>query len=80
MLVNLLLGFMVGAWFFTLLTVTYVLWRYNLVPWKVMRTDVKALAGKIDEIEKKLVVRASTPSDPEIAAIEARLRAKQLGR
>lgn len=61
--------------------VAYVLYRYVAVPWKVMRTDMTALAGKMRMVEE-MVNRADvmSHSDADVARIEARLNARQRSR
>lgn len=59
----------------------YVLYRYVVLPWRVMRTDVQALAGKVRLLEET-VNRADVlaHSDADIARIEARMNARQRSR
>ena len=77
-----LTGFILGvlglfAWIFTMLAVSYVLYKYVFVPWKVMRADVTALAAKIRVIEASMnrnqVIAAD---DAHAVRAEARLNAR----
>jgi len=82
---EILLGFMVAAWLFTVGSSIYVYWRYNYAPWKVMRADVAALNAKIEEhvawVKNELGLRkAMGLSDEETAALERRLKARTLWR
>lgn len=69
------------AWVFTVAAVTYVLYRYVATPWKVMRTDMTALAQKMTMVES-MVNRAQVlaHSDEDTARIEARMNARQRAR
>ena len=80
---EILLGFMVAAWLFTLGAVSYALWRYCFAPWKVMRVDIKSMDQKVELVKAdfKALEQAVRParmqafSDTELASIEARARA-----
>jgi hypothetical protein len=56
----------------------YVLYRYVVLPWRIMRTDMQALAGRFKELEAT-VSRAEVMarSDADVARAEARLNARQ---
>lgn len=59
----------------------YVLWRYVVIPWKVMRTDITALHGEMKALAAQ-VQRAQVlaHSDEETARIEARMNARSRAR
>jgi hypothetical protein len=79
---DILLGFMVGAWVFTVLGNIYVQWRYTFKPWQVMRKDIKGMLdlntatnARIDQLEQALRPnKISAMSDEQLASIENRLR------
>jgi hypothetical protein len=56
----------------------YVLYRYVVLPWRIMRTDMQALSTRFKELEAT-VSRAEVMarSDADIARAEARLNARQ---
>jgi hypothetical protein len=57
----------------------YAGWRYVFVPWKIMRTDIKALADAVAQIKEEMGLRrAMSLSDEEQAMIERRARTRQL--
>ena len=65
------------AWLFTMLALTYVLWRWAYVPWKVMRADVAALNAKIRIIEASMSRNQVIAADDAHAVrAEARLNAR----
>lgn len=59
----------------------YVLWRYVVIPWRVMRSDVTVLHGEVKSLAAQ-VQRAQVLAhdDAEIARIEARVNARQRAR
>lgn len=65
------------AWIFTMLAVTYVLYKYVFVPWKVMRTDVTALAAKMRIVEASMNRnQVMAADDAHAVRAEARLSAR----
>lgn len=66
------------AWVFTVFAVSYVLYKYVWTPWKVVRTDITALANKVRIMEANMNRnQAQTAlSDEQTARVEARLRAR----
>lgn len=81
MLVGLLLGISLTAWIFTVLGVSYVVWRYVWTPWKIMRSDIKALHDKVEQVNQELGLRkALTRSDSEIADVEGLVRRRWAGK
>lgn len=59
----------------------YVLWRYVVIPWKVMRMDITALHGEMKALAAQ-VQRAQVLAhdDGETARIEARINARARAR
>jgi hypothetical protein len=82
------LGFMTCAWLVTVIGVGYTIWRYVYCPWTASRRDIvglndlyKKLDAKVDEALKSIQTRQfEQMSDPELAAVETRLRQRSLGR
>ena len=48
-----LLGFMVAAWIFTVGAGSYIVWRYVFKPWQVVRKDISAL----NQVDQKIIER-----------------------
>lgn len=61
--------------------VAYIQYKYVALPWKVMRADVTALHAEFQAL-KSTVQQAQViaRSDAEVAAIEARINARQRAR
>ena len=61
--------------------VAYIQYKYVVLPWKVMRTDVQALLVRVQTVEAS-VQRAQViaRSEEEIARIEARQQARERAR
>ena len=53
----------------------YVIWRYVVSPWKVMRADIVALNREVADLRQQ--ARVKVLSDEEQARVEARLNARQ---
>lgn len=75
-------GFILGvlalmAWIFTMAAITYVLWKYVFIPWKVMRNDVQYLSNKVKTLEaQQSRERVLAVDDAHAARAEARLNAR----
>lgn len=70
---ELLLGFMVAAWLFTIGGVAYTTWRYVYAPWKVMRKDIAALSEAVEGVRGEMKHRkALYLPDDELARMESR--------
>jgi len=80
-MLEVLVGFMVAAWVFTLVACAYLGWRYVWKPWHVLRTDIVALNEKLDGvIESIRNKKTMAMTDEELASVERRLRASAAGR
>jgi hypothetical protein len=63
--------------FITIPVVSYVVWKYVFIPWKVMRTDVERLSAKVRVIEASMTRnQVQGVSDEHAARVEARLNAR----
>jgi hypothetical protein len=55
--------------------VAYVMWRYAVTPFRVMRADIVALNREVGDLRQQ--ARVKVMSDEEVARTEARLNARQ---
>ncbi len=55
--------------------VGYVIFRYVVTPWKVMRADIVALNREMGELRQQ--ARVKIMSDEEVAHVEARMNARE---
>lgn len=61
--------------------ISYILWKYVLTPWRVMRADVAALASWRRTVDERLnQAQVMALDDAEVARREARLQARARGR
>jgi len=87
---ELLLGFMAAAFLFSTAATVYSHWRYNYIPWKVLRADMRAqteintqVQGSMKDlqtyVQRELGLRkALALTDEEVARIEAKQQARRV--
>lgn len=80
-MLEVLVGFMVAAWAFTVGIGVYAIHRFCYQPWKVMRADVAALAARQAALETDVkqemgLRKALLPDEADMARMEVRNRAR----
>lgn len=85
---DILLGFSAAGWVFTVAGVSYCIYQYVYLPWKVVRKDMAALAELIAaqntiiaDIRHEMGLRKATAfADADLAEMEQRHRMRDLAR